>query len=145
MMFRILLRNLGNTTVAMKFSDMEMVEKIFLSPYTCIGSDGLGAGSGYPAHPRAYANQVKVFSDFVREKHLVSLEEAVRMRSKRVPAMVFWDILPFITTIIRMRLPPGAEGFVRLSLAMPRASIEQARQWSGSKKRSLKASNLTYP
>lgn len=76
--FRILIRNLGNTTMAMKFSDMEMVEKIFLSPYTCIGSDGLGAGSGYPAHPRAYANQVRVFSEFVRERHLVSLEEAVR-------------------------------------------------------------------
>lgn len=85
MMFRILLRNLGNTTVAMKISDMEMVEKLFLSPYTCIGSDGLGASSGYPAHPRAYANQVKVFSDFVREKHLVSLEEAVR-KSTSLPA-----------------------------------------------------------
>ncbi len=48
-------------------------------------ADGLGAGSGYPAHPRAYANQVKVFSDFVREKHLVSLEEAVR-KSTSLPA-----------------------------------------------------------
>ena len=85
MLFRILLKNLGSSTMVMKFSDMETVEKIFLSPYTCIGSDGLGAGNGYPAHPRTYANQVKVFSDFVREKHLVSLEEAVR-KSTSLPA-----------------------------------------------------------
>ena len=78
MLFKILLKNLGSSTMVMQFSDMEMVDRIFRSPYTCIGSDGLGAGNGHPAHPRAYANQVKVFSEFVRERHVVSLEEAVR-------------------------------------------------------------------
>ena len=77
-LFRILLKNVGNATMVMQFSDMEMVDRILRSPYTCIGSDGLGAGNGYPAHPRAYANQVKLFSEFVRERHVLSLEEAVR-------------------------------------------------------------------
>lgn len=84
-LFRILLKNIGKATMVMQFSDMEMVDRILRSPYTAIGSDGLGAGNGHPAHPRAYANQVKLFSEFVRERHVLSLEEAVR-RCTSLPA-----------------------------------------------------------
>lgn len=78
MLIRIMVENEGNATMVLQFSDMEMVERIFKSPYTAIGSDGIGAGNGHPAHPRAYDNQVRVFSEFVRKRGAVSLEEAVR-------------------------------------------------------------------
>ena len=78
MLFRIMIANEGTATMVLQFSDMEMVERIFRSPYTAIGSDGIGAGNGHPAHPRAYDNQVRVFSEMVRKRHAVTLEEAIR-------------------------------------------------------------------
>ena len=78
MLIKIMIANEGNATMVLQFSDMEMVERIFKSPYTAIGSDGIGAGNGHPAHPRAYDNQVRVFSEFVRKRKAVTLEEAVR-------------------------------------------------------------------
>lgn len=78
MMLRIMIANDCNVTMVLQFSDMEMVERIFRSPYTAIGSDGIGAGNGHPAHPRAYDNQVRMFSEFVRNRKAVTLEEAVR-------------------------------------------------------------------
>jgi len=78
MMMRILIENRCNATMVLQFSGMDIVENIFKSPYTAVGSDGIGAGNGHPAHPRAYDNQVRVFSDFVRNRKAVTLEEAVR-------------------------------------------------------------------
>jgi N-acyl-D-amino-acid deacylase len=58
------------------------LERILVSPFTMIASDGeipvFGEGS---PHPRSYGTFVRVLSTYVREKKLLSLEEAVRKMS----------------------------------------------------------------
>jgi N-acyl-D-amino-acid deacylase len=61
------------------------VEAIFQSPLTCVGSDGLVSEN---PHPRLYGTYPKVLGEFVREKNLVSLEEAVRKMTS-LPARVY--------------------------------------------------------
>jgi N-acyl-D-aspartate/D-glutamate deacylase len=60
------------------------VETALRFPWTSIGSDAgasLGAGGvdelGLP-HPRSYGNHVRVISRYVRDRKVLSLEEAVR-------------------------------------------------------------------
>ncbi len=57
----------------------EDVERILVSPYTMVASDGEipGFGQGAP-HPRSYGTFARVLAVYVREKKLLSLEEAVR-------------------------------------------------------------------
>lgn len=50
------------------------VETIFRSPLICAGPDGLVSEN---PHPRLYGMYPKVIDEFVHEKNLVSLEEAV--------------------------------------------------------------------
>jgi N-acyl-D-amino-acid deacylase len=58
------------------------LERILVSPFTMIASDGeipvFGEGS---PHPRSYGTFVRVLATYVREKKLLSLEEAVRKMS----------------------------------------------------------------
>jgi N-acyl-D-amino-acid deacylase len=55
------------------------VVRILASPFTMIGSDGEipTFGKGSP-HPRSYGTFVRVLGVYVREKHVLGLEEAVR-------------------------------------------------------------------
>jgi len=55
------------------------VERILVSPYTMIASDGEipGFGQGAP-HPRSYGTFARVLAVYVREKGLLTLEEAIR-------------------------------------------------------------------
>jgi N-acyl-D-amino-acid deacylase len=57
----------------------EDVERIFQDPLTMVARDAgvAAAGSGVP-HPRSYGTSARVLGRFVRERGLVSLEEAVR-------------------------------------------------------------------
>jgi dihydroorotase/N-acyl-D-amino-acid deacylase len=57
----------------------EDVERILVSPYTMIASDGEipAFGQGAP-HPRSYGTFARVLAVYVREKKLLTLEEAVR-------------------------------------------------------------------
>ena len=57
----------------------EDVERILVSPYTMIASDGEipGFGQGAP-HPRSYGTFARVLAVYVREKGLLTLEEAIR-------------------------------------------------------------------
>ena len=73
------------------------VEKALTFPWTSIGSDAgaalnaaQGDDLGLP-HPRAYGNHVRVISRYVKERNVISLEEAVRK-------MTSWPAT-------RMRLP----------------------------------------
>jgi dihydroorotase/N-acyl-D-amino-acid deacylase len=63
------------------FHDMaeEDVERILASPFTMVASDGEVPvfGQGRP-HPRSYGTFARVLGLYVREKRLLSLEEAVR-------------------------------------------------------------------
>ena len=74
----LLVQNSGSVLMAVRMCEEDVVEEIFKFPYTCVGSDGIGAGTGQLTHPRAYGNFVRVFETYVRERHIVSLEEAVR-------------------------------------------------------------------
>lgn len=61
------------------------VETIFQSPLVCVGSDGLVSEN---PHPRLYGTYPKIIDEFVREKNLVSLEEAVRKMTS-LPARIY--------------------------------------------------------
>jgi N-acyl-D-amino-acid deacylase len=61
------------------------VERLFQSPLICVGSDGLVSEN---PHPRLYGTYPKIIDEFVREKNLVSLEEAVRKMTS-LPARVY--------------------------------------------------------
>jgi len=60
----------------------EDVERILRSPYTMIGSDGEIPifGRGAP-HPRSYGTFARVLARYVRERHTITLEDAVRKMS----------------------------------------------------------------
>jgi N-acyl-D-amino-acid deacylase len=60
----------------------EDVERILRSPYTMIGSDGEipEFGKGSP-HPRSYGTFARVLARYVRERKVLTLEEAVRKMS----------------------------------------------------------------
>jgi N-acyl-D-amino-acid deacylase len=60
----------------------EDVERILRSPYTMIGSDGEipEFGKGSP-HPRSYGTFARVLARYVRERKVLTLEDAVRKMS----------------------------------------------------------------
>ena len=60
----------------------EDVERILKSPYTMIGSDGEipQFGKGAP-HPRSYGTFARVLARYVRERKVLTLEDAVRKMS----------------------------------------------------------------
>lgn len=58
--------------------DEQDVERIISHPYVCIGTDGTSdTGAGLP-HPREYATFPRVLGTYVRERRLMTVEEAVR-------------------------------------------------------------------
>lgn len=69
------------------------VERIIAQPYTMIASDSgvQRLGNGMP-HPRGYGNNARVLARYVREKKILSLEDAVRKMTS-LPAATFrlWD------------------------------------------------------
>jgi dihydroorotase/N-acyl-D-amino-acid deacylase len=54
------------------------VERILVSPVTMIASDGEIPGATGVPHPRSYGTFARVLGVYVREKKLLTLEEAVR-------------------------------------------------------------------
>ena len=69
--------------------DEDDVERIFAHPLTMVARDGGVAASGRGApHPRSYGTSARVLARFVRERGLVSLEEAVRKMTS-LPASRF--------------------------------------------------------
>ncbi|HEY8462245.1 MAG TPA: D-aminoacylase [Blastocatellia bacterium] len=83
----------GAQMVLQKMSDQD-VERIFKQPFTMVASDA-GVidpeGSSVP-HPRGFGNNARALGLYVREKRLLSLEEAVRKMTS-LPAQTFnlWD------------------------------------------------------
>jgi N-acyl-D-amino-acid deacylase len=67
----------------------EDVERIMRYPNTAFASDGgiREFGVGHP-HPRAYGTNARVLARFVREKNVLTLEDAVR-RMTSLPARTF--------------------------------------------------------
>jgi N-acyl-D-amino-acid deacylase len=67
----------------------EDVERIMRHPQVGIASDSsvLTPGDGVP-HPRGYGNNARVLGEYVRKRHVISLEEAVRKMTS-LPAAQF--------------------------------------------------------
>ncbi|MEO7965509.1 MAG: amidohydrolase family protein [Gemmatimonadaceae bacterium] len=68
------------------------VERIMRHPWAMIESDGdlVGFGVGHP-HPRSYGAFPRVLARYVRERHVLSLEEAIR-RMTSLPAQQFGQL-----------------------------------------------------
>lgn len=73
--FRMIQETHGSASMIVFSMDEADVEKILVHPLTCIGSDG-ASGSG-KVHPRMFGTFARVLGYYVREKKLLSLEEAV--------------------------------------------------------------------
>jgi len=65
------------------------VERILRYPNTAVASDGrvIAPGEGVP-HPRSYGTNARVLGEYVRERRLLTLEDAVR-RMTSLPARTF--------------------------------------------------------
>jgi dihydroorotase/N-acyl-D-amino-acid deacylase len=73
--------------------DEEDVVRIMKSPYTMVASDGIIPVPGQAApHPRSYGTFARVLGRYVREQHVLTLEEAVRrMSSYPAQRIKLWD------------------------------------------------------
>ncbi|MBI4219249.1 MAG: D-aminoacylase [Chloroflexi bacterium] len=80
----------GEGSVILASLDQKDVDLIAQAPFISVASDGTSLraegilGRGKP-HPRSYGTNVRFLREFVREKRLVSLEEAIR-RMTTLPA-----------------------------------------------------------
>ena len=86
--FRLLKENDGQVNCLLHFMTDADVENIFQSPLVSVCTDSLLFGAGMPTHPRGYSTYPRILGRFVREKHLVSFEEAIRKMSS-MPADIF--------------------------------------------------------
>ncbi len=71
------------------YMSMEDVDSILRYPNTAVASDGsiTAFGRGQP-HPRSYGTNARIFADFVRDRKVLTLEDAVR-RMTSLPARTF--------------------------------------------------------
>jgi len=71
------------------YMSMEDVDTILRYPNTAVASDGsiIAFGRGQP-HPRSYGTNAKILADFVRDRKVLTLEDAVR-RMTSLPARTF--------------------------------------------------------
>ena len=77
-MMRRMLRA-GGASMVYQFMAEDDIGRILRHPYVAIASDsGLNVmGEGVP-HPRGYGNAVRALGRYVRERHVITLEEAIR-------------------------------------------------------------------
>ena len=67
----------------------EDVDRIMKYPFTAVASDGgvREFGVGVP-HPRSYGTNARVLAEYVRKRHVLTLEDAIR-RMTTLPARTF--------------------------------------------------------
>jgi N-acyl-D-aspartate/D-glutamate deacylase len=66
----------------------EDVETVLAYPRTMVGTDGLWYPGTMGAHPRAFASFPRVLGHYVRERKVISFEEAIR-RMTSMPAALY--------------------------------------------------------
>ena len=116
----------GGASMVYQFMDDGDIARILRHPAVAVASDsGLNVlGRGVP-HPRGYGNNARVLGRYVRERHVVGLEEAVRkMTSLPAEHFGFRD---------RGRLAPGAAADVVVfdpARVTDRATYEQPHQYA---------------
>ncbi|MDX1406437.1 MAG: D-aminoacylase [Woeseiaceae bacterium] len=71
------------------YMSMQDVDTIYRYPNAAVASDGtiMAFGRGQP-HPRSYGTNARVLADFVRERNILTLEDAIR-RMTSLPARTF--------------------------------------------------------
>jgi N-acyl-D-amino-acid deacylase len=79
----------GGASMVYHFMSDQDVERIMRHPYVGFASDSglLTPGRGVP-HPRGYGNAARVLGEYVRKRHVLPLEEAVRKMTS-LPARHF--------------------------------------------------------
>ena len=116
----------GAQMVLHKMSD-EDVARIFRAPFTMVASDSgvLDPDDSSIPHPRGFGNNARVLGFYVREKRMVSLEEAVRkMTSLPAQTVGLWD---------RGLLRPGLAADIVIfndKTISDRSSYEQPKQYA---------------
>ncbi len=82
-LFQLILDDKGETSITLELMDEKDIQRIMTGRYTMIGTDGEGVsptgvlGYGKP-HPRFYGTYPRILGRYVREKKLLTLEEAIR-------------------------------------------------------------------
>jgi N-acyl-D-amino-acid deacylase len=79
----------GGASMVYHFMRDDDVERIMRDPFVAVASDAgvIEPGRGVP-HPRGYGNNARVLGEYVRERGVLTLEEAVR-RMTSLPARHF--------------------------------------------------------
>ncbi len=79
----------GGASTVLHTMDERDVDRILRFPHTMVASDGgvQEPGEAQP-HPRSYGTNARVLARYVRERHVLSLEDAVR-RMTSLPAQRF--------------------------------------------------------
>lgn len=79
----------GGASMIYHYMSQDDVDTIYRYAGTAVASDGgiITPGIGKP-HPRSYGTNARVFAEYVRERGILTLEEAVR-RMTSLPAQVF--------------------------------------------------------
>lgn len=76
--FDLMEANEGIGSGAFFCMDEKELDAIYLNENTVVGTDGLVGLETGPVHPRAYGSLVRALTLFTKEKHLVTIEQAVR-------------------------------------------------------------------
>ena len=115
----------GASMVLQKMSEAD-VERIFRQPFTMIASDAgvLDTTSDSIPHPRGFGNNARVLGEYVRNRKLIGIEEAIRKMTS-LPAQTFrlWD---------RGLLRPGMAADVVIldeKTVADRATFQQPKQY----------------
>ena len=79
----------GGASMVYHFMSDDDVDRIMRHPQVAIASDGgmLMFGEGVP-HPRGYGDNARVLGKYVRARHVIALEEAIRKMTS-LPATHF--------------------------------------------------------
>ncbi|MFX0087322.1 MAG: amidohydrolase family protein, partial [Candidatus Hodarchaeota archaeon] len=82
-LFSLLLEEKAEVTMTIETMGDEDIERIMTNRLTMIGTDGWGVSSGGnfdygKPHPRFYGTYPRILGKYVREKRLLSLEQAIR-------------------------------------------------------------------
>lgn len=87
-MFEFLATNNGSASIAMKmFTEQKNIPPLLQQPWVCFGSDGFTPVTGN-IHPRASGMMGKILGQYVRERGLLTIEEAVH-KATALPAKIF--------------------------------------------------------